>query len=41
LSTSDAGHRKLPVPKLAVTDLLNGPTVIGAETSAGSSIAGD
>jgi len=41
LSTADAGHRKLPVPKLAVTDLLNGPTVIGAETSAGSSIAGD
>jgi zinc finger protein CreA/MIG len=41
LSRSEGAQRKLPVPRLAVQDLLIGPPSVQSERSAGSSVSGD
>jgi zinc finger protein CreA/MIG len=42
LSRPDTSDRKLPLPRLAVTEPWNGPSnILGARGSAGSSLAGD
>jgi zinc finger protein CreA/MIG len=41
ISRSEGAQRKLPVPRLAVSDLLIGPTSVHSERSAGSNMSGE